>query len=364
MALLGVAALLYFLAWPVSVEPAAHQVSSAPPLEGLYATNDRLANAKTLRTPAGPEDVAIGPDGCLYTGVADGRILRVDSELTRFGEFAQTGGRPLGLAFDGAGRLLVADARRGLLAIDSTRAVSVLAQEAGGLPIQMADELAIAPDGSVWFTDASQRHNVDDAQIDALENQPTGRILRYAPDTGATTVVLDGLRYANGIAIGGDAEGTYVLFSETFAYRVSRLRIDGPRDGLLEIVADNLPGFVDNITLGADGILWVALVSRRSGLLDATLPYPFVRKMMARIPRALVPVPPPYGFVLGLDRDGAVTHNLQDPSGVIGEITSATPVDDRLVLGSVNAEQIAAIPRPGAVPTTLRSAGSCDLQGG
>lgn len=347
LALIAAAVLLYLLAWPVPIDPVAKQVPPTPALAGVYAPNERLrADATILVTPPGPEDVALGPDGWLYTGVADGRILRVHPELTGFENHADTGGRPLGLAFDRDGRLLVADAHRGLLAIDGAHTVTVLADTAGGLPIQMADELAIAPDGVVWLTDASQRWNVEDAQTDALENQATGRLLRHDPRTGGTEVVLDGLHYANGIAFGRDGDAAYVLFSETFAYRVGRYWIDGPRAGAVEIVADDLPGFVDNIALADDGTLWVALVSRRSALLDRTLPLPFVRKLIARIPRALVPVPPPYGFVVGIGLDGGVRHNLQDPSGTVGEITSATPIGDRLVLGSLHAAQLVAIPRP------------------
>ena len=56
-----------------------------------------------------------GPDGFLYTGLQDGRIMRFRPDGQGGAELvAQTGGRPLGLRFDAHGHLVVADAFRGL----------------------------------------------------------------------------------------------------------------------------------------------------------------------------------------------------------------------------------------------------------
>src|SRR5438874_13784381 len=66
----------------------------------------------------GPEDVLVDRDGLVVTGVADGRLLRVRPETGLVEGIADTGGRPLGIELLPDGRLLVCDARRGLLAVD------------------------------------------------------------------------------------------------------------------------------------------------------------------------------------------------------------------------------------------------------
>ncbi len=70
--------LLYLLFWPVRIDPAAWNPPDMPPLTGVYQVNNRLAGVERLGESAGlgPEDVAFDPQGFLYTGVADGRILR------------------------------------------------------------------------------------------------------------------------------------------------------------------------------------------------------------------------------------------------------------------------------------------------
>ena len=65
-----------------------------------------------------PEDVVVDADGNIWTGVDDGRIVRIspDGQTAVVGN---TGGRPLGLAVARDGRLLVCDSPRGLLAMDT-----------------------------------------------------------------------------------------------------------------------------------------------------------------------------------------------------------------------------------------------------
>jgi hypothetical protein len=52
----------------------------------------------------GPEDVVVGSDGSIYTGLLDGRILAVAPEDGAVREVAKTGGRPLGLEATQGGR--------------------------------------------------------------------------------------------------------------------------------------------------------------------------------------------------------------------------------------------------------------------
>jgi streptogramin lyase len=63
----------------------------------------------------GPEDVVVGSDGLIYTGLLDGRILAVAPKDGAVREVAKTGGRPLGLEATTDGRLLICDSPKGLL---------------------------------------------------------------------------------------------------------------------------------------------------------------------------------------------------------------------------------------------------------
>ena len=338
---------LYLLAWPVPVDPVAWTPPPAPALEGDYAPNTYLAAAERLDLPSGygPEDVAVDSLGRLYSGLQDGRIIRMQHDGSNAETFADTGGRPLGLAFDSTGHLIVADAFKGLLSVSPEGEIAVLSTEAGGVPFAFTDDVDVGPDGVIYFSDASSKYDQHHYKWDLVENRPNGRLLAYDLATGATSVLLDDLYFANGVAVSPD--GAFVLVNETARFRVRRYWLAGPRHGESEVIIDNLPGFPDGISSNGAGVYWLALTSPRNPLLDTLAPHPFVRKMILRLPEALQPAPERYAFVLGLDGDGRVVHNLQNPSGEpFAIITSVEQVGEVLYLGSLSEPALGRIAVP------------------
>ena len=335
LAVIVVLLVAYLLFWPVAVDPAAWTPPAMPPPDGPYATNTALQAAERLAEGAGvgPEDVALDAEGRVYGGCADGRIVRV-APSGAWETFVDTGGRPAGLRFDASGNLLVCDCERGLLSIDPARNVRVLATEADGVPIRFADDLDIAADGTVYFSDASTKFGFRDFALDVVEHRPNGRLLAYDPKTGATRVVLEGLNFANGIAISDDQ--TYVLVAESNTYSVRRVWLSGPRAGENEPWLDGLPGFPDGILSNGHGIYWLAVSAPRDGLLDTLMPHPFWRRVLARLPRFALPGPKRVGLVFGLDASGRVVYNLQDPTGArYANVTNVVERDGWLYLGSL-----------------------------
>ena len=138
-----------------------------------------------------------------------------------------------------------------------------------------------------------------------------------------------------------------MLVNETTRYRVLRYWINGPRSGSFEVFVENLPGFPDGISSNGEGVFWLALISPRNSLLDKLAPSPFLRRVIARLPDFLQPAPERHAFVLGLDEDGRIVHNLQNPSGrPFALITSVEQVGRLLYLGSLEEPALARIAAP------------------
>ncbi|HKP29339.1 MAG TPA: SMP-30/gluconolactonase/LRE family protein [Gemmatimonadales bacterium] len=334
----------YFLFWPVPFDPARWV---PPPIEEPAATPTSFATASPWGVLGlGPEDIARGHDGAWYTGLDDGRIVSLIQDGTRR-VVGTTGGRPLGIRQLPDGALVVADAFRGLLRVEQDGAVRVLADSVNGHRLTYPDALDLAPDGTIWMSDASARHpHPSGAVLDFWDARPTGRLLQYDPAIGRTTVALDSLDFANGVAVGPD--GAYVLVNETLSSRITRLWITGPRAGSRDVFIEHLPGLPDNLSYDGAGMFWVALYGERTQAINRVRALaPLLRRILYRVPERLrLRGVEKIGWVLGIDTSGTIRYNLVDRSGATGPVTSVIADHESLYLGSLLDSTIRRVRKP------------------
>jgi sugar lactone lactonase YvrE len=328
----------YFALWPISVQPVGWNAPANPGFTGLFAPNNRLQELQIIPLDGreGPEDVAISADGSIYAATHSGEILVVDP-AGKIKIFADTQGRPLGIEFGDNGILYVADGYLGLLSVDPAGDVKLLSNKTDdGSPVVYANDVDIAPDGTVYFSDATTHFSPREnggayaaSVMDLVEHADTGRILRYDPASGQTSVFVEGLTFADGVAVNEAGDAVYV--AETGSYRVWRFPTDGSEG---KVVLENLPGFPDNINNAPDGNFWIGLVTPRDPLLDAFSGWPIFRKVFLRLPEFLMPGPVRYGFVLRMGPNGEVIETLQDPDGKFALTTGAVSLGDGAVVVS------------------------------
>lgn len=341
-------AALYFFTWPVPIDPVAWRASANPGYTGSFAPNELLKEIELLKNLGGnhgPEDIALDDQGRIYASTHEGRIVRLQPDGSNPENWADTGGRPLGIDFDNAGNLIVADAFRGLLSIAQDGTITELAVTADGIPILYADDVDVAEDGKIYFSDASTKFGArkyggtyEASLLDIIEHGGHGRLLVFDKAIGKAKTLLDKLNFANGVAVSHDQ--TYVLVNETGDYRVIRYWLKGPKKGQAEPLIEKLPGFPDNLSTGLDGRFWVALVSPRNPLLDKLSDKPFIRKVIQRMPAFLRPRAIFYGHVISIDGNGRVVKNLQDTSGGYPLNTTVIETEDYLYIGSLIAPSI------------------------
>ncbi len=325
------------------LEPARWTPPKAPALEGPYARNERLARAPLWHTPGvGPEDVVVDARDRLVTGLVTGDILAFPS-LRDGGSptvLANTGGRPLGIERDDDG-LVICDSRRGLLRLDAHGKLETLVDAYEGRRLRFTNNAAIARDGTIYFSDSSTKFGIEEYRDDILEHQPRGRLFAYDRKTRELRLLLSGLYFANGVALSRDE--SFLVVAETGAYRMQRVWLTGPRAGQSEVFIDNLPGFPDNVSSSGSGVFWVALAAPRNRLLDLLLPHPRTRRLVGSLPDRMRPQPERFGMVLGVDEQGRVAHNLQDPTGKVAFATGVREHDGRIFVGSLEEEHVAVL---------------------
>jgi streptogramin lyase len=318
---------------PVRWQPPSSRRLPAPDL-------DPRLHVVVMPGPA-PEDVVVDSDGAVWTGLADGKIVRIEADATSHTVVADTGGRPLGLAVARDGRLLICDSHRGLLRMDTrTGQIETLVAEADGRPLKFCSNVVESSDGTIYFTESTARFHYERYKGAIMEARGSGSLFRRDVD-GTVTTLLTGLYFANGVTLTTDESA--LVFAETQGARVSKYWLAGPAAGTVTALAAELPGYPDNISTGPDGRIWVAMVSDRNAFSEWLVPKPpILRKLLWRLPYDWLPDVKPLVWVIGFDPDdGHVVAQVRSRQPGFGSTTGVVQHGDRVWLAGIGASAIA-----------------------
>jgi ribose transport system permease protein len=327
-----------------------------------YALNNRLRDAEAIGLGKldGPEDVIFDRSGNLYCGTREGFIWRFSGTNYENQEiFARTGGRPLGMAFDRDDNLVICIAGMGVYGVRPDGSIYKVTDETNrtfGKVIDdsrlvLADDLDIAPDGKIYFSEATLRYTAHTWATDALEGRGNGRVIVFDPSTGKTRTLLRDQIFPNGVCVAHD--GQSILFALTWACRIERYWIAGPKAGRLETLIPDLPGLPDNINRASDGCYWLALVGLRTPAYDLAMEDPgFRTRMIKRIPNDEWLYPNiNNGCVVKFDERGRIVESLGDIGGKSHpSVTSMREERGYLYIGGLSNDRIGRVKLPNADP--------------
>lgn len=364
-----------------------------PVLEGALAVNSALNGAERLLEGElkSPESAAVKGQ-YIYTGVEGGKILRLDQQgkvkvITQLGpacddvKAGEVCSSPLGMRFGHGGNLLVADANQGVFSINvDTGATTLLINSsktiAGRLP-KFVDDVVEAKSGTIFWTDASTSCSLEEGVIEILGTS-SGRLLRFHPKAKKSEVLVDKIKFANGVALSPDED--FLLVVETAKSRVLRHWLEGPRAGQTEVFGPHtLPGYPDNIRESSLGGYYVSLVAVKDrsslNLLNKAAGYKYIRKFIIRfltlvrkatgfidtvfhnqlsyfIYRNILStatasvLTPPRVIVIHLDQYGEVTHSLHATDGSVRSVSQVTEHWGFLYLSSPYNQYLARVKVP------------------
>lgn len=323
------------------VEPIAWSPDLDTRLKASFEQNQKLDNVTIIGAGQLPEaeDIAFDQAGWLHTGLIDGRIVKLHPDNpSNIVEIANTQGRPLGLRFDDKGNLVVADAVRGILSITPKGGISVLVDNFEGRKLLLIDHLDIAKNGDIYFSDASAKFDLTNYLYDFIEASRTGAVYKYSMATQETTLLMDNIFFSNGVALGPNDD--YLLVAETGRARILKYHLTGILKGQTEVFIDALPAMPDNLYYDDEGTVWAGLVTMRDWRVEKLAPYPTIRRIIGGIGLKWLKPQVGYGFAIGLNLKGKVTHNLQT-AYAFTHITGVVKQHNKLYLGSLEGDSVA-----------------------
>lgn len=323
----------YLLFWPIPVAPVAYHPPEPPGFTGDFAENRVLDRAEFVTLPdgeIGPEDLAVMPDGTVYTTSLAGNLYRIDGAAPQLVD--RLGGRPLGLKAGPDGALYIADSFRGILRWTAPGEVETVVDQIDGAPVIYANQLDLGRDGTIYFSNSTDRFDPrtlggtkPTSVMTVWEQSDTGYVAQRTPD-GRVEKIATGFVYTNGVALSPDED--FLLINETGRARVHRLWLTGDKAGQSEVFLENLPGYPDNLEAQGDGTYWLAFASPRVPA-EALMPYPFLRKVVWRLGPKVRPAPIHRGMLIQFDGTGRILRTVQDPDGRLGITTGGKQVGAR-----------------------------------
>ncbi len=342
---------LFWVMWPSSIQPAYWDEPLPPEPTGVLAPNTALDAARQYQIgeAGAATGLVLSPDGSVYFGTADGHIHRFlpGRPENPVQEIARITDAPIfGLAWAEPGMLAIAslEGLYGLNLINGS--VDRLSTGVATHPFGYVNDVTVGPDGTIFFTDSSARWQMMDEESrffrEMLENRPGGSVYAWNPHLDQTYLLRDRLYYPNGITLAPD--GRSLLISETFRHRIVRLWLDGPQAGNLDILARNLPGYPDSLSIDHQGRLVISMLTTRDPGLRLLHRNPILAELYTKLPNWLRPnLHPAQGFLVVMDpQTGTILETLQSSDDRFCLLSDAEFGPANAVwLGSINCGYIA-----------------------
>jgi gluconolactonase len=161
----------------------------------------------------------------LFSDLA-GDVIRRWDERSGVRVFRQPSGKANGLRYDRDARLVACEhVGRRVTRMEADGSLTVLAAEYGGLPLNSPNDVVVAADGAIYFTDPP--YGLQDyygiARPQDLEFQG---VFRIAPD-GQLDLIAEDFEGPNGLALSPDEKRLYVDDTERRHLRVFDVHADG-----------------------------------------------------------------------------------------------------------------------------------------
>jgi gluconolactonase len=189
----------------------------------------------------------------VFSDIPNNRMMRLLDDDTHLSVFRQPSLNANGNTVDRHGRLYTCEqAARRVTRTEYDGAVTVIADRYDGKKLNSPNDIVVASNGSVWFTDPT--YGMEYAGVPEQEKH---NVFRVDGKTGDITVVVDDFVQPNGILFSPDEKRLYVIDTPNSQIRVFDVDIDTGKLANGKIFADGFIG--DGMRCDVDGNVWCSV---------------------------------------------------------------------------------------------------------
>jgi gluconolactonase len=199
----------------------------------------------------------------VFSDIPNNRMLRWLEEDGHLSVFRSPSNYSNGNTRDREGRLVTCEhgARR-VTRTELDGTITVLLDAFGGKKLNAPNDVVVASDDSIWFTDPGYG-SLSDHEGNKGDLEIPVAVYRLDPSTGKAAVVADDFVRPNGLAFSTDENQLYIVDSGITHGGPAHIRVfevDGHKLRNGKVFADDFaPGLTDGIRLDLDGNVWASM---------------------------------------------------------------------------------------------------------
>lgn len=194
----------------------------------------------------------------LFSDIPNNRLLRWDEVTGTVSVFRQPSHCSNGNTRDQQGRLLTCEhhARR-VTRTEHDGSITVLADRYDGKRLNAPNDVVVAPDGAIWFSDPGYGI-LSDYEGEQAEFELPTHVYRIDPRNGQLSVMADDFDRPNGLCFAPDGQRLYIVDSGVQHIRVFDV-VAGNRLANGRVFIKPASGTADGIRCDQDGNVWAAM---------------------------------------------------------------------------------------------------------
>ncbi len=194
----------------------------------------------------------------LFSDIPNNRIVRILEDDNHLSVFRTPSMNSNGNTTDHQGRLLTCEhGGRRVTRTELDGTITIIADRYNGKRFNSPNDIVVASNGSIWFTDPSYGIMGNYEGIKSEQEQPGHYVYRVDGQTGNITVVADDFSQPNGLSFSHDEKKLYIIDSQLQHIRVFDVDIDAGKLSNGKMFVEKVA--TDGIRADTDGNLWFSI---------------------------------------------------------------------------------------------------------